>query len=221
MTATSCASRRRSGSRSRLRAAATGCASGKGSRAPSRSSASRSRSRARSGPLRRARAKERARSARRGSTACRSSTAAELLGVAHIGSTARDDLLRRGEAGVRRCGRARRARGRRRHLEQSRLIEVLSEAPAWIAIVGVPEHEYEFVNPPYASLFEGAELVRREVRAGDLGPRSSPRWRRRGRKGSVVQVPELPVPRTPGKACATRGSRSSRSGTRAGRSIES
>jgi signal transduction histidine kinase/DNA-binding response OmpR family regulator len=114
----------------------------------------------------------------------------ELLGVAYIGST-RETTFSAAEKRVFDAATERAALAVGRHLEQSRLNEVLSEAPAWIAIVGVPEYEYEFVNPPYASLFEGRELVGAKFEAGDLGLEVFDAVEKVRSQGSIVQVPEL------------------------------
>jgi signal transduction histidine kinase/ActR/RegA family two-component response regulator len=119
----------------------------------------------------------------------------ELLGVAYIGST-RETTFSAAEKRVFDAAAERAALAVGRHLEQSRLIEVLSEAPAWIAIVAVPEYAYEFVNPPYASLFEGRELVGTRFEPGDLGPEVFAAVEKARSQGSVVQVPELAVPDT-------------------------
>ena len=47
--------------------------------------------------------------------------------------------------------------------QRETLRNLLLQAPAMISIVRGPEHRYEFVNPPYQTLFPGRELLGRTV----------------------------------------------------------
>jgi signal transduction histidine kinase/DNA-binding response OmpR family regulator len=127
----------------------------------------------------------------------------ELLGVAYIGSR-RETTFSAAEKRVFDAAAERAALAVGRHLEQSRLNEVLSEAPAWIAIVGVPAYEYEFVNPPYAALFEGRKLVASKFSTSDLGPEVFAALERVHSQGTTVQLPELRLPDTGQGVCYAR-----------------
>lgn len=119
----------------------------------------------------------------------------QLLGVAYIGST-RETTFSAAEKRVFDAAAERAALAVGRHLEQSRLNEVLSEAPAWIAIVSVPEFRYEFVNPPYAALLDGRKFVGSAFSPGDLGREVFAAMERAQAQGTAVQVAELRLPDT-------------------------
>jgi signal transduction histidine kinase/DNA-binding response OmpR family regulator len=78
----------------------------------------------------------------------------ELLGVAYIGSR-NESSFSDAEKRLFRAAADRAALAVGRHLELSSLYEILSAAPAFIAIVRAPDWEYTFANPAYAALFDG------------------------------------------------------------------
>lgn len=76
----------------------------------------------------------------------------ELLGVAYIGSRG-DEVFTDSEKRLFRAAADRAALAVGRHLELSSLHEILTAAPAFIAILRRADWEYVFANPAYQSLF--------------------------------------------------------------------
>ncbi|HTV24603.1 MAG TPA: response regulator [Polyangiaceae bacterium] len=117
--------------------------------------------------------------------------AGEVLGVAQIGST-RASLFSEAEKRLFRAAVDRAALAVTRHFELSSLYEILSVAPALIAIVRTPELRYSFVNPAYRALFD-APLDGSSLHEQSLAPRTLEAVERAWRTGETVELSELEV----------------------------
>lgn len=113
----------------------------------------------------------------------------ELLGVAYIGSY-HESSFSDAEKRLFRAAADRAALAVGRNLELSSLYEILSAAPAFIAIVRAPDWEYTFVNPAYAALFEG-DLRGQKLADHSFGPEVPHAVERALASGETVVVEEL------------------------------
>jgi signal transduction histidine kinase/CheY-like chemotaxis protein len=121
--------------------------------------------------------------------------AGEVLGVAQIGST-RASRFSEAEKRLFRAAVDRAALAVTRHLELTSLYEILSIAPALIALVRTPELRYIFANPAHQALFD-APLVGSSLHERHLAPATLDAVERAWRTGETVELPELEVARTP------------------------
>ncbi len=126
----------------------------------------------------------------------------EVLGVAHIGST-RASNFTDGEKRLFAAAAERAALAVARHLEVSRLHEILTAAPACIAIVQAPDYAYTFVNPAYASLF-GPGLVGGRLSPAVFGAQALAVVEEVRRSGETRQLSEVPVTPAGSKVGQTR-----------------
>ncbi|HEV8246556.1 MAG TPA: response regulator, partial [Polyangiaceae bacterium] len=115
----------------------------------------------------------------------------EVLGVAHIGST-RASIFTEGEKRLFAAAAERAALAVARQLELSRLHEILTAAPACIAIVQAPEFEYTFVNPAYGALF-GQGLVGTRLAERGFGQNALKIVEQVQRTGETHQLSEVEV----------------------------
>lgn len=113
----------------------------------------------------------------------------EVLGVAHIGST-RASVFSDAEKRLFAAAADRAALAVARHFEISSLNQVLTTAPAYIAIVRVPSREYVFVNPAFAELF-GPDLIGKRLGDAPPGPQLEQTVERVLATGVAEQVDEL------------------------------
>jgi signal transduction histidine kinase/DNA-binding response OmpR family regulator len=115
----------------------------------------------------------------------------EVLGVAQIGSTGAS-IFSDAEKRLFRAAVDRAALAVTRHFELSSLYEILSVAPALIAIVRTPELRYTFANPAFQSLFE-APLAGSTLQDQNLSPGMLEAVERAWKTGETVELPELEV----------------------------
>jgi signal transduction histidine kinase/CheY-like chemotaxis protein len=120
----------------------------------------------------------------------------EVLGVAQIGSTSAGTFSD-AEKRLFRAAVDRAALAVTRHLELSSLYEILSVAPALIAIVRTPELRYTFTNPAYQALFD-APLGGSSLYEHHPAPRALEAVERAWKTGEMVELPELELSPAPG-----------------------
>jgi signal transduction histidine kinase/DNA-binding response OmpR family regulator len=117
--------------------------------------------------------------------------AGEVIGVAQIGS-ARASGFSEAEKRLFRAAADRAALAVTRHFELSSLYEILSVAPALIAIVNLPSLRYTFANPAYQALFP-VTLDGHGLRDLNLSPATLDAALRAGASGRTVAIAELDV----------------------------
>lgn len=117
--------------------------------------------------------------------------AGEVLGVAQIGS-ARANGFSEAEKRLFRATADRAALAVTRHFELSSLYEILSVAPALIAIVSNPELRYIFANPAYQALFP-ATLGGSALNALNLSPATLNAAMGAAKTGKTTAIAELEV----------------------------
>ena len=116
----------------------------------------------------------------------------EVLGVALIGSR-RAGSFSDSEKRLFTAAADRAALAVAKHLQLSDLHQILSSAPAYVAIVRVPGKEYSFVNSAYEALF-GSELASRASLSDvGFGPAAVEAVDGAARTGEAVEIDELPV----------------------------
>ena len=116
----------------------------------------------------------------------------EVLGVALIGSR-RAGSFSDSEKRLFTAAADRAALAVAKHLQLSDLHQILSSAPAYVAIVRVPGKEYSFVNSAYEALF-GSELASRaSLSEVGFGPAAVEAVDGAARTGEAVEIDELPV----------------------------
>lgn len=115
-----------------------------------------------------------------------------LLGVAYIGSS-RAARFSQAETRLFLAAAERASLAIARTLEVSQLSEVLSAAPALIAIVGATDERYEFVNASMRTLF-GDELVGKPFQLVGFGAQADAAIHRARREGATVEIAELTIP---------------------------
>ncbi|MDQ2642520.1 MAG: response regulator [Myxococcota bacterium] len=117
----------------------------------------------------------------------------QVLGVAQIGSV-RESSFSDAEKRLFAAAADRAALAVAKHLQLSDLHQILSTAPAYIAIVRVPGNGYSFVNSAYLALF-GRELVGTSTHAEyGLGPEAEQAVERVRQTGQSVLIEEMQVP---------------------------
>lgn len=117
--------------------------------------------------------------------------AGEVLGVAQIGS-ARASGFSEAEKRLFRAAADRAALAVTRHFELSSLYEILSVAPALIAIVSLPSLHYTFANPAYQALFP-SRLAGVGLHDLNLSPVTLDAALSAGKSGKTVAIAELDV----------------------------
>ena len=115
----------------------------------------------------------------------------EVLGVAQIGAT-RAQNFTDAEKRLFRAAADRAALAVTRHLELSSLYEILSVAPALIAIVDAAGRRYAFTNPAYTARL-GLSRAPASSRDANLGPEAVRAVEAAFATGETVNVPELAV----------------------------
>jgi signal transduction histidine kinase/DNA-binding response OmpR family regulator len=115
----------------------------------------------------------------------------DVLGVAQIGST-RASSFSDAEKRLFNAAVDRAALAVTRHLELSSLYEILSVAPALIAIVRTPEYRYSFANPAFQALFQ-AKLDGLSLADHNFSPDMGLAVERSSQLGETVSIAELPV----------------------------
>jgi signal transduction histidine kinase/DNA-binding response OmpR family regulator len=128
----------------------------------------------------------------------------EVLGVAQIGSTSAGTFSE-AEKRLFRAAVDRAALAVTRHLELSSLYEILSVAPALIAIVRTPELRYTFTNPAYQALFD-TPLAGSSLYEHHPAPRALAAVEQASKTGEKVELAELelspaPAHDPPGPPC--------------------
>jgi signal transduction histidine kinase/CheY-like chemotaxis protein len=117
----------------------------------------------------------------------------QVLGVAHIGSV-RENAFSDAEKRLFAAAADRAALAVAKHLQLSDLHQILSTAPACIAIVRVPGNAYTFVNSAYRALF-GRDLVGTATHSEfGLGLEAERAMERVRQTGENVLIEEMQVP---------------------------
>lgn len=80
-----------------------------------------------------------------------------------------------------------------KHVQRSRLYEMLDSVPALIAVVSVPELRCEFVNDGYRALFGTRDIVGMLMREIGFNEEAAEMVERVARTGDTVAIHELPI----------------------------
>ncbi|HEY8944331.1 MAG TPA: ATP-binding protein, partial [Polyangiaceae bacterium] len=126
----------------------------------------------------------------------------ELLGVAYIGTTGEKSFTD-AEKRLFQAAAERAALAVGRHLELSSLHEILTTAPALIAILRAPDWEYTFANASYRGQFAG-ELAGKTFRDRGLGEQAMAAVQRAFDSQQPVLVDELSAPLLNGESAETK-----------------